>query len=201
MMKKIPILLIYSRIILGIIIGIIAYLKIEYYPIWISILMITGLLTDVFDGIIARKLNISTESLRIWDSNVDLFFWLITIASIFYLNTDFVIANVFWIMSIITLEVLAYIISYLKFKRTIATHSILAKFWTLLLLIFLIDLCLNSSSIYPFIFCVALGIISRIEIILIIITLKKWAADVPTLLVVAKINKGVPIKKHKIFNG
>jgi CDP-diacylglycerol--glycerol-3-phosphate 3-phosphatidyltransferase len=199
-MKEIPFLLIISRIILGFTIGLLAINKIENYPTWIVSLMILGLLTDVFDGIIARKLNVSTEKLRIWDSNVDLFFWLISIASIFYLNFGFVKINSFWIATILSLELSAYCLSYLKFKKSIATHSILAKFWTLSLLWFLIDLVLFSTSDLALTICISLGIVSRVEIILIILKLKKWTSDVPSIIVVSKINKGVPIKKSKLFN-
>lgn len=76
-----------------------------------------------------------------------------------------------------------------KFKRTIATHSYLAKFWTLTLLAFLIDLTLHSNSNLPFKICAAFGIISRIEIILIILGLKKWTTDVPSILSVGRINR------------
>ena len=199
-MKKIPFLLIYSRILIAVIIGFLAFLETENKSIWIVVLMSLGLLTDVFDGIIARKLNISSEKLRVWDSNVDQFFWLVVIGAIFYLNTSFIVENIFWIGIIAFLELLSYFISYLKFKKSIATHSILAKIWTLTLLAFLIDLVLNSSSFIPFIICIALGIISRIEIILIILTLKKWTTDIPSILSVSKINKGIEIKKSKLFN-
>ena len=199
-MKKIPFLLIYSRILIAVIIGFLAFLETENKSIWIVVLMSLGLLTDVFDGIIARKLNISSEKLRVWDSNVDQFFWLVVIGAIFYLNTSFIVENIFWIGIIAFLELLSYFISYLKFKKSIATHSILAKIWTLTLLAFLIDLVLNSSSFIPFIICITLGIISRVEIILIIITLKKWTTDIPSILSVSKINKGIEIKKSKLFN-
>ena len=199
-MKNIPFLLIYSRILIGIIIGIIAYYNVEHVSIWIVTLMIIGLLTDVFDGIIARKLNVASEKLRVWDSNVDQFFWIITIAAIFYINIDFVITNIYWIASIVILETLCYIVSYAKFKKTIATHSILAKIWTLTMLAFLIDLCLNGVSTYSFVICIGLGIVSRIEILLIIIRLKNWTTDVPSIMVVDKINKGIKFKKNKLFN-
>ena len=91
-----------------------------------------------FDGIIARKLGVSSERLRVLDSNVDQFFWLVTIGSIFYYAKDFIISEILWIGIIFTLEVSTYIVSYFKFKRTIATHSILAKFWTISLLIFFV---------------------------------------------------------------
>jgi CDP-diacylglycerol--glycerol-3-phosphate 3-phosphatidyltransferase len=199
-MKNIPFLLIYSRILIGIVIGLIAYYEVKNHAAWIVVLMSFGLITDIFDGIIARKLNVSTERLRIWDSNVDQFFWLMVIGSIFYLNIDFVKENIFWIGAIILLELICYLISYLKFKKSIATHSILAKVWTLSLLVFLIDLTLNSTSQIPFIICIILGIISRVEIILIIIKLKEWTTDVPSILSVSKINDGIPIKKNKLFN-
>ena len=199
-MKNIPFLLIYSRILIGILIGILAFYKIENYSIWIVILMSLGLITDIFDGIIARKLNVSTEKLRIWDSNVDQFFWLIVIGSIFYLNIDFIKENILWIAIIVSLEILCYLVSYFKFKKSIATHSILAKFWTLALLGFLIDLVLNETSYIPFVICIVLGILSRIEIILIIIKLKNWTTDVPSIFAVSNINQGIKIKKNKLFN-
>lgn len=199
-MKKIPFLLIYSRILIAILIGVFAITKVDNYTYWIVILMSVGLLTDIFDGIIARKLGVSSRKLRIWDSNADQFFWLIVIGSIFYLNIDFVKENYIWIGLIALLELLCYLISYIKFKKPIATHSILAKMWTISLLVFLIDLCLNNTSHVAIIICIVLGILSRIEIILIILKLNKWTTDVPSILVVSKMNKGVKIKKNKLFN-
>lgn len=199
-MNSIPFLLIYSRIVIAITVGLIAISEIDNYAIWIVSLISFGLLTDVFDGIIARKLNISTDKLRIWDSNVDQFFWLIVIASVFYLNFSFVKENFLWIAIILLLEFSSYLISYLKFKRTIATHSILAKVWTLSLLWFLIDLTLHSTSEVAFYSCIFLGVISRIEINLIVLRLKKWATDIPSILAVSKINRGQAIKKNKLFN-
>lgn len=162
--------------------------------------MIIGLLTDVFDGIIARKLKISTERLRILDSNVDQFFWIVVIASVFYSNWVFIKSNYFSILLIFALEMLAYILSYIKFKKTLATHSIFAKIWTLSLLAFLIDLSLSGNCFFFFYLCIALGVLSRIEIIIIIIALKKWQTDVPSILVVGKINRGEPFKKSILFN-
>ncbi len=200
-MKKIPFLLIFSRIILGVIVILLAIFQPLHSAAWIVAAMTTGLLTDVFDGIVARKLNVSSESLRIWDSNVDQFFWLAVVGSVFYLNVDFIKQHILWITLILVLEVFCYLYSYLKFKKTIATHSILAKIWTISLLVFLIDLVLHSESRIAFIICICLGIISRIEILLIIHRLLKWTTDVPSLFVVSKINKGIPFKKSTLFNG
>ncbi len=199
-MKQIPFILVYSRIVIGIAILFLGYYKIGNYALNIVILMIFGLLTDIFDGIIARKLNVATEKLRIWDSNVDQFFWLAVTGTIFYLNLDFLKLQLIWILIVVALEILCYLVSFLKFKKSIATHSILAKFWTLTLLFFLIDLALNKTSHLPFIICIFFGILSRFEILLIILKLNKWTTDVPSILSVDKLNKGIEPKKNKLFN-
>ena len=199
-MKQVPFLLIISRLIFGFVVIGLALVMPQHYKIWIVTLLFLGLLSDVFDGIIARKLGIATEKLRIWDSNVDMIFWLCVVGSIFYLNFTFIKENYILILIIFCLEAIAYLISFVKFKRTIATHSILAKFWTLTLLGFLIDLALHGTSHWWFYICIGLGIISRLEIILIILKLNKWTTDVPSILAVSKLNNGLPVKKWKLFN-
>ena len=139
------------------------------------------------------------KNLRIWDSNVDQFFWLMVIGSIFYLRFLEIKPLFLTICILIFFELLAYLISYIKFKKTVATHSLLAKFWTLTLLTFLLELLLNHSST-TYLFCLIVGLVSRLEIIFIILKLKSWATDIPSIFAVDKINKGMPIKKSKLFN-
>ena len=81
-MKHIPALLIFSRLAIGVLIIVLSVLQINHYnAIAISLLTI-GLLTDIVDGIIARRLNISTQKLRRLDSSVDqVFFICVAIAT------------------------------------------------------------------------------------------------------------------------
>lgn len=197
---SIPYLLIYSRIILGLTIPFILLLPIPKAPIIATSLIFVGLLTDVFDGIIARQMGISSERIRVWDSNVDQFFWLAILSTIFYVRFTEIDTKLTQITIITMLEVLAYAISISKFKKVVATHSILAKLWTVSLLIWVIELILFRSN-YTFSICFILGIISRIEILLIIKSLERWVTDVPSILVVGKINRGEKIRKNKWFNG
>ena len=199
-MKHIPFILIFSRIVIAFVILGITFIDFSLKEVTIAALVIIGLLTDVFDGIIARKLNVSSEKLRIWDSNVDQFFWLSVIASAFYLNFSTVKPLAIPIGILLAMEGATYLISYIKFKKTIATHSILAKIWTLSLLTFLVELILYSTT-NTFYICFWLGVISRGEIIGIILTLKKWATDVPSLRSARKLNRGEKIKRNKLFNG
>ena len=126
-MKKLPIILIYSRVLLGIIIALIAFSNPENSGYTIVSLLLLGILTDVFDGVIARKLKVDTERIRTLDSNVDMFFWGISLISIFVINMEFVIQNLVLILIVVSLELIAYLVSYTKFKKTIVTHTCLAK--------------------------------------------------------------------------
>lgn len=198
-MKQIPFILIYCRLFIGILIPILTFIEIKSIDVTIVILMVIGLLTDIFDGIIARNQGVSSEKLRIWDSTTDQIFWLFIIGSSFYLHWNSIIPILIPIVILLVLEGLCYLISFYKFNKPIATHSILAKFWTLSLLSFLIELLLFRSYV-SFWICFTLGTISRIEIILIVISLKKWTTDVPSILAVRKINNGTTVKKWKLFN-
>jgi phosphatidylglycerophosphate synthase len=200
-MKQIPITLIYTRLIIGLLLIVFSILKIKHYPLIAVILLTIGLLTDIFDGIIARKLEISSERLRRLDSNIDQVFFISVALATYIQYPDFFKSNALKIIVLLAFEALTYITSYIKFKKEIATHTIGAKIWTLLLFATLIQVILKGNSIIFFELCFWIGIITRLEIIAIVLTLKNWTNDVPSIYQAIKIRKGKEIKRHKMFNG
>ncbi len=201
MKNSIPKILIFSRLIIGFIILLLGFLKITYFKEIIVFLLVIGLLTDIFDGIIARKLNISTQLLRRLDSSVDQIFFISVIITSYIICPSFFKSNWILLSILIGTEVLTYVVSFLKFKKEVATHSIGAKFWTLILFATLVQIILKGDSDILFIFCFWIGIITRIEIILIMFTLKTWTNDVPSIFHAVKLRKGLSIKRNKLLNG
>lgn len=200
-MKNIPIALIYCRLIIGFLIIFISILQVNHYPTYAISLLSIGLLTDIFDGIIARKLNISSEKLRRLDSSIDQIFF-ISVAVATYIQCPDFFKNNFIKLAILTgAEVMIYLVSYLKFKKEIATHSIGAKIWTIILFATLIEIIIHCESVVLFELCLWVGLITRLEILAIVFTLKKWANDVPTIYHAVKLRQGKEIKRHKLFNG
>jgi CDP-diacylglycerol--glycerol-3-phosphate 3-phosphatidyltransferase len=102
---------------------------------------------------------------------------------------------------LLAFEGLTYLVSFLKFRKEIATHSIGAKIWTLLLFVTLIQVILQCQSTILFDICFWVGLVTRLEIIAIILTLKKWTNDVPTFYHSIKLRQDKEIKRHKMFNG
>jgi len=200
-LTKIPIGLMYLRLVLGFIILLLSYSHFSSFRIIIVVLIILGLLTDIFDGIIARRLNISSQRLRRMDSSIDQVFWICTLIGSIIICTDFFVINWVKLTILLTFECLTYLVSFVKFKKEVATHAILSKIWTLTIMGALIQVVLTCQSLILFDICFYLGVLTRIEIIGILLILKEWTSDVPGLYHAVLLRQGRKIKRNKLFNG
>ncbi len=197
----IPLLLIYARLVFGLMIIIFSILSINQYKTIAITLLILGLLTDIFDGIIARRLNISTQKIRRLDSTTDQIFFISVAAATYIQCPSFFSANAVKLIILLAFEATTYIACFVKFRKEIATHTIGAKVWTLLLCATLIEIIAQCDSTVLFEIFFWVGIITRVEIIAIILALKNWANDVPSFYHALKLRKNREIKRHKLFNG
>ncbi len=200
-MKNIPLILIYSRLLIGFGIIPLSTFHVTNYAFFAISLLTIGLLTDVFDGIIARKLNVSSEKLRRLDSGIDQVFFISVAVATYIQCPDFFKLNLVKLIILFSAEALTYLVSYIKFKKEIATHSIGAKIWTLILFATLVEIMVHCQSVVLFEFCLWIGLLTRLEILAIVIILKKWTNDVPTIYHATKLRQGKEIKRNKLFNG
>ncbi|GAB3634790.1 hypothetical protein GCM10027422_03800 [Hymenobacter arcticus] len=144
--NKIPIGLIYSRLLIGVLLVGLSYCHIPHYgPVAIG-LLIVAVLTDVFDGIVARQLGISTQRLRRLDSTIDQVFWLLVVGATYVACPVFFTGNSLQLSILLGLEALTYAVSCLRFRKEVATHSFAAKGWVLVSLATLVQVCLSCRS-------------------------------------------------------
>ncbi len=165
------------------------------------LLVFLGLLSDIFDGIIARRLGISSEKLRRMDSQTDLVFWLCVAWCSWILNPEIIIENAYSIAVIFIMEVLTYVFSFMKFRKETCTHAILSKLWGVILLLAFVSMIGFGHAGIPFFLAVFFGIVGHIDVYLIIYFLPKWTHDVPSSYHAYLIREGKSIKRHKLFNG
>ena len=201
MKNKIPIALIYLRLFIAPVIILSSAIHINHYATVAIVLLSVGLVTDIFDGIIARRLNISTQRLRRLDSTVDQVFFIAVAIATYIQCPAFFSANAWQLGLLLGLEGLTYVVSFLKFRKEVATHSIGAKVWTLLLFATLVQIMLQCQSVVLFPVCFWVGIITRLEIIAMMLILKKWTNDVPTFYHAILLRQDKEIKRNKMFNG
>lgn len=200
---RLPYILLYSRLFLGFIVIALSQKSptISGVKYWILSIVFIGLLTDIFDGILARKMGISTPMFRRYDSSIDVIFWICVSGAVYTICPTFFHENWGKILMLLIFESLTYIVCFLKFKREVATHSLASKFWTLILCATLLEILISCQSIWLFPLCFYIGILTRLEILAILILLKNWENDIPSVFHALKLRRGQKIERNKLFNG
>ena len=198
-LHKIPHALLYSRLVVAILIIVFSFLGVA--PATIVALSIYAILSDVFDGIIARHLKISTIEMRQLDTKIDTVFWFSCLFYICINHHAFLKSHLPQIGVLVFSEFFIIGFGFIKFQERISYHTIFSKFWAILLLWFFIDLVLNNSSNISFNISFWYGMVVQIEILLIAIILKNPQTDVPGLMPAIKLRKGIKISRNRLFNG
>lgn len=196
---NIPQALIISRLVVSVLIITLSFGQTNR---WLIIsLSIYAIISDVLDGIIARRLGISNENLRVMDTKTDTIFWFSCLFSICVNQNDFIISHLIPIGILVLSEIVIIIIGKIKFHARISFHTIISKFWALLLLIFFIDLMIDGKALYTFQAAFWYGMITQLEIITIAFLIKENQTDIPSLIQAIKYQQGKEIKRNKWFNG
>lgn len=201
MKNKTPMLLIIFRLLLGPMMIFLSYRFGEKIRAELVVLLFLGLLSDIFDGIIARKLNISSEKMRRMDSQTDLVFWLCVGWCSWILNSEIIIENKHAIGLIFLMEGLTYVFSIYKFGKETCTHALLSKLWGITLLLAFVGIIGFGYAGVTFAMAIIFGIIGHLDVFAIIFFLPKWTHDVPSCYHAYLIKKGIPFTKNKWFNG
>lgn len=200
-MKQLPLLLIGFRLMLGPLMIFLTYTYSNTIRLVLVVLLLLGLLSDIFDGIIARNAGVSSAKLRRMDSQTDLVFWLCAGWCSWLLNPEIIIANKYPIVTIFVMEGLTYVFSILKFGKETCTHALLSKLWGITLFAAFVSIIGFGYGGTSLALAVIFGIISHIDVYLIILFLPRWTHDVPSAWHAWQIRQGREIKKKKLFNG
>lgn len=198
---NIPKALILFRLILAPVILALAYFIGDDSKITIVVLMYLGLISDILDGIVARKQGISSAGLRRMDSQTDMVFWLSIGFATWILYPQLIANHYVSIYVILAMEVACYVISLVKFKKETCTHAFLSKLWGITLLIAFTSLIGFNHAGIPFTLAIVMGLISHIDRILITIILPKWTHDIPSAYHAYLIRKGIDFKRNDLLNG
>ncbi len=183
LLHRLPLALIYSRPLLGAVALGLAAARWPHYGAWATALLVAGVLTDVFDGVVARRLGIATERLRRLDSAADQIFWALLVAATWVAFPGFMFENRLKLLAVLGAEGVIYAVSWLRFGKEVATHSYGAKLWVLVSLLTLGQINYSEGHAgWLFAGWFWLALASRLEIVAILLLLRSWAVDVPTML-------------------
>lgn len=144
-------------------------------------MLVAAFLSDVFDGVLARRLGVATEGLRLADSVVDIFFYLCVAAACLIAYPEVWREHRVGILLVAGLEVGRWGFDLTKYGRIASYHMASAKLWGILLFLGFGEVFLRGGPGVLFTALIAVGIYNEVEGLLASLVLPEWHHDVPSL--------------------
>jgi phosphatidylglycerophosphate synthase len=168
---------------------------------WILVMLLwLGVLSDIFDGIIARRLGVATAWLRRLDSQTDLVFFACASACCAMLHGSLLRAWAWPVGVLAAMEASGYIVSYARFGREPCTHAYSAKLFGIALLAAMTSVLGFGYAGWVLGAALAIALVSEIDTNAIQWVLPKWTSDVPSVWHAWRIRRGLPIRRHALFH-
>ncbi|BAY84637.1 CDP-diacylglycerol--glycerol-3-phosphate 3-phosphatidyltransferase [Calothrix parasitica NIES-267] len=160
---------------------------------WFIIGYVIAVLSDIFDGIIARRLKVSTTQLRQADSWADICLYLCVAISAWLVYSQVIINFRLPLLSAIAIQLILFAISLIKFQKFPSFHTYTAKAWGLTLLIATVGLFSFSyaNTLWlPIIFCW----VNSLEEIAMTLLLPIWQCDVLSIFHAVKLREALMLE-------
>ena len=146
-----------------------------------AICLSLGFLSDVFDGIIARRLGVASPGLRRLDSGADTLFYVAATFAAWHLYPQVIKENSGALILLIMLELARYAVDFAKFGREASYHMWSSKAWGVVLFVAFFAL-LAFGYAGPWVaMALYVGIAADIEGLAISFVLAEWKSDVPSI--------------------
>lgn len=146
-----------------------------------GVCLIAALLSDVFDGVIARRLGMATPNLRRLDSIADSLFYVGASFAAWHLQPQALLEHRAALVLLVLMEISRYAFDLRKFGREASYHMWSSKLWGLALFAGFFSLLALGQSGWAVAAAVWLGIFADAEGLAISAVLTRWKSDVPSI--------------------
>jgi CDP-diacylglycerol--glycerol-3-phosphate 3-phosphatidyltransferase len=163
----------------------------SHSPTGFGICLVAALLSDIYDGKIARKLGIATPGLRRLDSIADSMFYIAATYCVWVLHRDVITDNLVALLCLLALELSRYAFDFLKFGKEASYHMWSSKLWGLFLFLAFFSVLVLAETGFPVLLAIYWGLFADMEGLLISIILPEWKSDVPTIMHALVIRKKI----------
>jgi phosphatidylglycerophosphate synthase len=154
-----------------------------YYPrpLAFAVCLILAFLSDVFDGILARRLNVATPGLRRLDSISDSVFYVAALLAAWHLHPSELQEYLPALVVLGAVEAVRYAFDLWKFRREAAYHLWSSKLWGICLFVGFFSLLVLGRGGLLMAVPIAVGILVDLEGLAVSFVLKEWKSDVPSI--------------------
>ncbi|HJX83189.1 MAG TPA: CDP-alcohol phosphatidyltransferase family protein [Candidatus Angelobacter sp.] len=143
--------------------------------------VVLALISDIFDGVLARRWHVDSARLRVADTVADTLFYCCILAVILLRFPGFLQRHWLLLVMLVAAEAGQQAFAFLKFGRNASYHSLLSKFWGLLLATATIALLGFGVDNWLLDAAIAWGIVCNLEGLAMSLMLPMWRPDVLTL--------------------
>lgn len=149
-------------------------------PVALAALVSVAFVSDIFDGIIARRLGVATELLRRADTIVDTVFYACAVLALLLQAPSVVRAHRVGLCAIVLLELVRLVVERLRYGRLASYHMWSAKAWGVTLWLGFCEAFLTGQP-GPFMqAAVLMGIVADGEGLAASLVLSTWQHDIGT---------------------
>ncbi len=146
--------------------------------------------SDIFDGVIARRLNVATPGMRRLDSIADSLFYVAAAVAAWLLYPRVIGEHFASLLLLAALEVARYVLDFAKFRREASYHTWSSKVWGVTLFMAFFALLAMGFTGQAVAAAIYVGIFVDIEGLAISLVLEDWRADVPSIFHALKLRYG-----------
>lgn len=145
---------------------------------WFITIFILAFLSDIFDGVFARRLGVSNAALRQADSWTDVCFYICVFASAWIVYPDIIKGFSTPLLTVVFAQGLWWIINLVKYGKPASYHTYSAKLWGITLFIATVALFGFNYAGVALWLTIIVGLVHTIEEILMTLLLPVWQHDV-----------------------
>ena len=156
----------------------------------VAVMLVIGFLSDVFDGVVARRTGTATPMLRRLDSAVDTVFYLAIAVAAWLLHRDEIQPLLALIVLVIATELGTNLLCLLRFRREASYHAWSARLFGAALFAALLALFAAGTPtlVVP---ALVVGLLSHAENAAITLALPEWRHDVRSVFAAWKIRRTI----------
>lgn len=144
-------------------------------------MVVGALVSDIFDGILARRWGCDTAGVRLFDSIADTVFYLCVGVALWIGYPAILHANLTLLLALMAAEALRFTFDVIKFGKPASYHSYLAKGWGLLLAVTVVSIFAFAGGSVLMPLALWVGIACNLQDLFLSAILPSWQRDIKTI--------------------
>jgi CDP-diacylglycerol---glycerol-3-phosphate 3-phosphatidyltransferase len=186
--KSIPWMLVGLRACLGPVCAWTAWAVAKAEP-WLGAMIFAGFVSDVYDGILARRWGTETARLRVADTAVDTVFYLGVLTAVILRHGGELRARLWLVVAVLAMEAIRLGFDFLKYGRSASYHAYSAKIWGVLLAAAALAVLCFDRAYWLMTLALVWGLANEVEGFIMSLMLPEWTYNVKSLFRAAELRR------------